>query len=126
MKKSFKKHNLAIIDFNAAVKLKTTSRFRNSGFKSLNQHYVPFGLSESSPSSIGHEYCGTNVKKKYSVLCITLTLKEKSRNFDNLTAMEVRQVERSLNVIKIRARLLVSTAVGCIFSATVGKIAKDC
>lgn len=39
--------------------------------------------------------------------------------------MEVRQVERSLNVIKIRARLLVSTAVGCIFSATVGKIAKD-
>ena len=63
VKKSFKKHNLAIIDFNAAVKLKTTSRFRNSGFKSLNQHYVPFGLSESSPSSIGHEYGGTNVKK---------------------------------------------------------------
>ena len=55
-----------------------------------------------------------------------INVKEKSRNFDNLTAMEVRQVERSLNVIKIRARLLVSTAVGCIFSATVGKIAKDC
>ena len=61
--KVIQKHNLAIIDFNAAVKLKTTSRFRNSGFKSFNQHYVPFGLSESSPSSIGHEYCGTNVKK---------------------------------------------------------------